>query len=188
MRGVLTALAFVMIANIAEARPWCSASRLNPTERTICGDTYLRSLDERLQGVHDRAEAIDQIQGASTWLRDERNACGTRITCIENAYFSRIAVLQGRLDAQRTSAPTTQTRPWCSSSRLNLTERTVCGSAILTDLDALLQNVYDRANARGLASGQSQWLRDRRNACGADTLCLAGAYLDRISVLEDRMK
>ena len=175
-------------AAAADARPWCSASRLNPTEQTICGDTYLRSLDERLQGVHNTADALDEASGAADWLRGERDACGTAKGCIETAYFNRISVLQTRVDARQAKPAAPEPRPWCGSSRLNLTERTICGSATLTDLDALLQTVYDRANTRGLAFGQSQWLRDERNRCGSDLLCLAGAYLNRISVLEDRMK
>lgn len=182
MRTLWLVIVLICAGSLAEARPWCSSARLNITERTICGDDYLRSLDARLQGVHDQAAALGQIQGASAWLRGQRDACGRAKGCIEAAYFDRISVLQDRVDAARVP-----TRPWCSAARLNLTERTVCGSATLTDLDAYLQGLYDQANPRGLAFGQGQWLRGQRDACGADSLCLAQAYIARITVLERRL-
>ena len=182
MRSLYLIVALICVGSLAEARPWCSASRLNLTERTICGDDYLRSLDARLQGVHDQAAALGQIKGASIWLRGQRDACGQAKACIEAAYFDRISVLQARVDAARVP-----TRPWCSAARLNVSERTVCASATLTDLDAYLQRLYDQANPRGLAFGQSQWLREQRDMCGGDTLCLAQSYIDRITVLEKRL-
>ncbi len=142
----------------------------------------MRGLDARLQGVHDQADALGETAGAGEWLRGRRDVCGRNKLCIEAAYFDRITVLQARIDAQRV-----QLRPWCKSSRLNLTERTICGSATLTDLDAYLQGLYDAAKPKGLVYGQSQWLRGRRDGCGDDTLCLAQAYIERITVLENRL-
>lgn len=73
-------------------RPWCSAERLNPTERSICADHNLLRFDALLELVYGQTIAHDDAQLA--WLRFERDACGTDSLCIARAYSARI----GRLD------------------------------------------------------------------------------------------
>jgi uncharacterized protein len=74
-------------------------------------------------------------------------------------------------------------------------ERTICGSDRLSALDERMNALYrDLKSAYGsryqradLKSYQQQFL-DARDACGRDTECIRGAYLDQISVLETRLE
>ena len=67
------------------------------------------------------------------------------------------------------------------------TERTICASPRLAELDEYLARYYSAANgvlkdgAACLRSDQQEWLR-RRNAC-ADANCLENAYVDRLAEL-----
>src|ERR687896_15271 len=63
-------------------RPWCSAERLNPTERSICADRDLSRLDALLELVYGRTTARDDDDAQLAWLRSERDACGTDSLCI----------------------------------------------------------------------------------------------------------
>lgn len=74
-------------------------------------------------------------------------------------------------------------RPWCERTRLNETERAVCGNRDLSRLDALLELVYGRALARDEDRAQLQWLRSERDDCDTDIACIALAYKDRIEAL-----
>lgn len=74
-------------------------------------------------------------------------------------------------------------RPWCDAGRLNRTERTICENEGLSRLDALLEQVYGRARARDHDAEQIQWLRNQRDTCGNDPLCIAFAYTKRIEEL-----
>lgn len=78
-------------------RPWCDARRLNPTEETICADRDLSRLDALLEQVYGRTNARDNDEAQLTWLRSERDACGTNILCIAGAYANRIAALDAPL-------------------------------------------------------------------------------------------
>ena len=75
-------------------------------------------------------------------------------------------------------------RPWCSSERLNPTERTICAEPDLSRLDALLEVVYGRTTARNDDAAQLSWLRLERDACGTDLLCIAHAYSARLRELD----
>ena len=75
------------------ARPWCDASRLNPSERTICADPDLRRLDAMLEEVYGRTTARNDDAAQLRWLRGERDACGTSRACIATAYVTRIEAL-----------------------------------------------------------------------------------------------
>ncbi|MDF0599886.1 hypothetical protein P1J78_03985 [Psychromarinibacter sp. C21-152] len=174
--------AVLLASATAEARPWCGKSGLNPTELTICGSQYLRDLDATMVRLYDEAKLVTHVSGQGDWLR-ARNACGTGYACIESAYLSRISHLRGLADSAKVFNP----RPWCNAGRLNLTERTVCGNAMLRDLDAELQYVHDLAAARGEAYGQATWLRQGRDACGGSVSCIEYAYRGRISVLRERL-
>ena len=78
-------------------RPWCSASRLNTTERAICSDGLLADLDAALEAVYGRLTARDNDRSQQEWLRGERDSCGADPDCIAAAYLRRIVVLGGRL-------------------------------------------------------------------------------------------
>ena len=78
-------------------RPWCDATQLNPTERAICSDPLLADMDAALEAVYGSLRASDADRSQITWLREERDACGTSIDCIASAYLRRIVELGGRL-------------------------------------------------------------------------------------------
>jgi uncharacterized protein len=57
-------------------------------------------------------------------------------------------------------------------------------SALYRDLKSAYGSRYQR---EGLKAYQRQFL-DARDACGRDTECIRGAYLDQISVLETSLE
>jgi uncharacterized protein len=78
---------------------------------------------------------------------------------------------------------------WCKKTR-NVTERAICASPSLGNLDDVLNTAYDRAildteegGAPGIQNLQRRWLK-RRNACGSDTGCIETRYNEQIGVLE----
>jgi len=171
-------------SNQSFARPWCSSERLNITEATICNNSELRELDAQLAQVYGTAKAHDKDYGQLDWLKNRRNTCKANFSCIISEYRSRIAVLLERVGVNDTP----NARPWCSASRLNLTESTICNTSYLRDFDAELQVAYGQARARKEDFGQLYWLRKERDACGLDESCIAQAYQSRIYVLRNRMQ
>ncbi|KUF09331.1 SH3 domain-containing protein [Pseudoponticoccus marisrubri] len=77
----------------------------------------------------------------------------------------------------------TYLRPWCRSSNLNTTERTICNSQYLAGLDAQMESTYN-AQSHVSASEQGSWLKTR-NSCGANGSCIAQAVIDRIAYLQN---
>ena len=185
MRRIFIAFALIAIPAAGEAQSWCSSSRLNPTERTICSDRILGELDAELGALFARVGAGRRAE-QNAWLRNERDACGTNIICIEDAYIDRIDVLNGRrlggtpLAAQR--------RPWCGAARLNPTEATICADDTLADHDAAMEAVYGALRADPSDRSQIDWLREDRDACGTDLACISASYLRRIIVLGGRLR
>lgn len=74
-------------------------------------------------------------------------------------------------------------RPWCGSSGLNATERTICGDAYLAGLDAELGRAYGAQTGRSTDAQQRVWLTGTRNACGSDSACIARVVQERIAYL-----
>ena len=70
-------------------------------------------------------------------------------------------------------------------------ERAVCRDDVLRDLDLQLNAAY-QVRLRNMTAQQAQWRASQRawlktrNACDADTVCLAQRYRERISVLQYR--
>ncbi|MFW2544566.1 SH3 domain-containing protein [Primorskyibacter sp. 2E107] len=76
----------------------------------------------------------------------------------------------------------THLRPWCSSSNLNGTERTICNDAYLAGLDEEMTRAYGAQNHTS-ASAQSGWRTGTRDACGSDGACIGRVTLERIAWL-----
>ncbi len=122
---------FLLIyCNQTFARPWCRSERLNITEATICDNSELRALDAQLAQVYGTAKAHDKDYGQLNWLRNRRNTCYGNIDCIAREYRGRITILQEHVGLNNTP----NSRPWCSASRLNITESTICRASHLRDL------------------------------------------------------
>jgi uncharacterized protein len=74
--------------------------------------------------------------------------------------------------------------------RLTPTERAICGTPALAELDAVMAARYRQAlgtlapeRQAALAAAQRAWL-GRRDACGVDRTCTTRAYRERIATLE----
>jgi uncharacterized protein len=90
----IIALSFMLAASpaVAATPSWCSAQTLNPSERTICADENLGRLDLQLNEAYREALRVAPDLDQRDWLA-ERNRCGRRLTCLEDAYRSRITEL-----------------------------------------------------------------------------------------------
>jgi len=83
-----------------ERPSWC-ASPNNATERTICGDADLSSLDNVLnvayrRAKHDSPNALADIEYVQKhWLLGQRNLCGTDAGCLRKRYDEQIEILEG---------------------------------------------------------------------------------------------
>lgn len=181
MRHLLFAL-FALTALPAAAQTWCSASGLNLAERTICADPILGDLDARLTAAYRATPETDALRESQRLWLENRDLCGTDIFCIESAYRARIEALdRGEISG---AGPL---RPWCTASGLNDSERTICASEILANMDAAMQAVYGELRAREDDESQIDWLA-RRDGCGTDETCLGQAYLSRIIELGGRLR
>ena len=74
-------------------------------------------------------------------------------------------------------------RPWCGSSRMNITERTSCDTPALADLDAEMEASYYGQTGSATSAQQNAWRTGTRDACGADTNCIHRAISQRIAYL-----
>jgi uncharacterized protein YecT (DUF1311 family) len=77
----------------------------------------------------------------------------------------------------------------------NAAERAVCGSDRLSDLDDRMSELYNQLLSGTAGERTRGWVRDyqrrflsARDACGRNTGCIKGAYLDQISVLSARVR
>jgi uncharacterized protein YecT (DUF1311 family) len=83
-----------------EQPSWCSSPN-NPTERTICGDADLSSLDNVLnvaygRAKHDSPNSLKDIEYVQKhWLLGQRNLCGTDVACLRKRYNEQIQILEG---------------------------------------------------------------------------------------------
>jgi uncharacterized protein len=76
----------------------------------------------------------------------------------------------------------------------NAAERAVCGSDKLSDLDDRMHELYSQLISGTTNEKTRNWVRDyqhrflsARDACGRNSGCIKGAYLDQISVLSARI-
>ena len=70
---------------------------------------------------------------------------------------------------------------WCNANHLNLTEKTICSNKELIGLDKKLASAYGASKADNKDREQINWLKNKRNICGADVECIKSAYRNRIS-------
>jgi uncharacterized protein YecT (DUF1311 family) len=83
----------------SERPSWCGSPN-NATERTICGDADLSSLDNVLnvayrRAKHDSPNALTEIEHVQKhWLLGQRNLCGTDAACLGKRYNEQIQILE----------------------------------------------------------------------------------------------
>ncbi|MHA3735778.1 lysozyme inhibitor LprI family protein [Pseudomonas sp. Eth.TT006] len=91
-------LASLIFIPAVHASSFDCASAGSPTEKAICSDPYLSSLDEKLGGLwpqtlakvaDPKALKTDQRQ----WLKN-RNGCAQQLACLRREYLMRIAELE----------------------------------------------------------------------------------------------
>jgi uncharacterized protein len=105
MKGLLAALAVVFLGALAmsssgEAASFDCAKAAKPDEIAICKSQILSDLDTQMATLYGVRMQIPMLMGAKGAAQDEqraflaqRSACGGNIACIQQAYLSRIAVL-----------------------------------------------------------------------------------------------
>lgn len=177
---------------------------LGRDELAVCGDIELAALDRSLSQVYytladslacDERMALRVAQGE--WLA-RRQVCDANVSCIGQAYRSRIAQLQGGgrqsslmpLPVQAAVPP----RPSfdCVKAR-KPDEVAVCSNAALAEKDIRLSDVFGRYRAQLLPDAQQQLLKSQsawlalRGQCKADVACVGRAYDDRIRQIETMM-
>lgn len=113
-RPALLALGLLALPSAAGAAAGAASfpcsKATTPTEKAICADPALSTLDERLSASY--RSALESLSGASpdegpagaavkadqrAWLR-ERDSCGADTSCLRRAYEGRVAVLSFRTD------------------------------------------------------------------------------------------
>ena len=72
---------------------WCN-NRLNQTEWTICSHRFLYELDNKMVRAYKNSNMPNKSATQKYWLENIRDACGSDIDCIEDAYTKQIAKLQ----------------------------------------------------------------------------------------------
>lgn len=172
-------------------------------ELAVCGNVELSALDRSLSQVYyaladnlsgDARMALRVAQGQ--WLA-QRRLCDANVSCIGQAYRSRIAQLQGGNGNRqsslapvpaRTAAPP-QPSFDCARAR-KPDEQAVCSDAALAAKDVRLSEVFGQYRARLAPDAQKQLLRaqsawlSQRGQCGSDIACVGRAYDDRIRQIE----
>jgi uncharacterized protein len=90
-----------LAAGGAEAASFNCAHAFLPAEQTICGNANLSKLDERTAGMYFVIVGSDAPQATITEVKDsqsrfiaQRNACGTNVDCLVDAYTAQMMYLK----------------------------------------------------------------------------------------------
>lgn len=176
-------------------------------ELAICANPTLAALDRTLSslyyGLADRLPSDARValrREEEAWL-GRRRACRDAVTCLAQAYSTRIAELQQKSSggamtpvAAPPPMPGPVARPSfdCRHAR-QPDEIAVCNDAALAAKDVALANTYNRLKnslpgdgQRRLATQQAAWLKIR-GQCGTAAACISQAYDLRIRQLQDQL-
>lgn len=87
----------------------------SPFEKTICSNPNLSSLDEQLASAYktakDNSSSPDQLKTDQVnWIKNAR-ACGVDVSCIQQAYKTRIAALSPQAKVAQSPQAPAQTPP-----------------------------------------------------------------------------
>jgi uncharacterized protein len=102
MRLGVTVLALTCLAaGGAQAASFNCAHAFLPAEETICGDANLNKLDEKTAGMYflivgsgAPQATISQVKASQSKFIAQRNACGTDVDCLVDAYTSQMMYLK----------------------------------------------------------------------------------------------
>lgn len=100
MRTSAFILAFLAAAG-AQAASFNCAHAMLPAEKTICGDANLNRLDEQTAGMYflivgsgAPQTTVETVRQSQSKFIAQRNACGTNVDCLVDAYTSQIMFLK----------------------------------------------------------------------------------------------
>ena len=90
-----------LAAGGAQAASFNCAHAFLPAEEAICGNANLSKLDEQTAGMYflivgsgAPQTTISQVKASQSKFIAERNACGTNINCLVDAYTSQMMYLK----------------------------------------------------------------------------------------------
>lgn len=88
-------------AGAADAASFNCAHALLPAEETICGNANLSKLDEKTAGMYflivgssPPQATLTQVKASQSKFIAQRNACGTNVDCLVDAYTSQMMYLK----------------------------------------------------------------------------------------------
>lgn len=94
------AFAFLSVT-AAEAASFNCAHATLPAEQTICGNANLSKLDEQTAGMYfvivgsgAPQATVNQVKASQSTFIKQRNACGTDVDCLVDAYTSQMMYLK----------------------------------------------------------------------------------------------
>ncbi|GGB48922.1 lysozyme inhibitor LprI family protein [Shewanella inventionis] len=97
---ILNLLLLLAFSAKTQAASFDCSAKLNMTEKTICSNTALNTLDEQLSKLYflrlkelSEADKTVKISHQRAWLRDRNRRCESNINCLVTTYASRIEEL-----------------------------------------------------------------------------------------------
>jgi len=133
-------LACLMSISVVNASSFDCASAASPTEKTICTDSYISSLDEKLgvlwpqtlaKVADPKALKADQRQ----WLK-QRNQCSADVSCLRRQYLMRLKALEFMTRPFNWDA-TWQLIPWGVSSAVEVKTKRIDATHIAFDISGV---------------------------------------------------
>ena len=98
---ILSAAFACFSAAAAEAASFNCAHAFLPAEGTVCGDAKLGQLDEKAAGIYfmivgssPPQNTLNEVKTSQQKFVAARNACGTDVGCLIDAYTSQIMYLK----------------------------------------------------------------------------------------------
>lgn len=98
---LLSAALACFSAGAAEAASFNCAHALLPAEKTICGNANLSKLDEQTAGMYflivgsgAPQATMNGVKASQATFIAQRNACGTDVDCLVDAYTSQMMYLK----------------------------------------------------------------------------------------------
>lgn len=121
---------------------WCTAPRLNKTERTICTDVILSAMDIKLAEIYGASTVHRKDVAQRAWLK-KRNSCGSNISCIKNTYENRIRSLQDMTKKDIEKERTKQDKV-TKEKKLPSIRYTSLDKEVLKNVKKSMHNILDR--------------------------------------------
>lgn len=99
--GLIAFALAILAAGGAEAASFNCAHAFLPAEETICGNANLSKLDEQTAGMYfmivgssPPQATLSQVKASQSKFIAKRNACGTDVNCLVDAYTDQMMYLK----------------------------------------------------------------------------------------------